>query len=174
MNEFAASIARWSSFFSTLAAVSATLAGLLFVSVTLRHRILHARRLASVRRLALHAFRSFLFLVVLSMTFLVPDPTPVSAGLPLLCIGLYAGVNGLRLMRADHADCEASLIRVPGAGRAYIVSMLTYVGVCASAIGLMAGYAYSTFAIVGFLIWNLARATENAWNVLSVDDHAHE
>lgn len=164
-------IAKWTSFFSTLAGVSATLAGLLFVSVSLRHRILNTPEFAAVKRLALHTFRSFLFLVVLSMTFLIPESSRYGSGLPLACIGFGALLSSFRLLQQDSRHVAVKLVQVPKARYAYIISLLTYLGVIVSAVALMFDYSYSIYFVVGFLIWNLARATESAWALLGVDDH---
>ena len=76
----------WSSFYEVMAGASATLLGLLFVSVSINAAaILSAQHLAS-RRLAEQAFQNFLAVLMVSLLALIPTITLQELGFTTLAV----------------------------------------------------------------------------------------
>jgi hypothetical protein len=88
MDKFAQFVQEWQTFYATIAASSATLVGLLFVAIAVNPTILTRDNNGSLRLLARQTFTSFLYMIAIALTFLIPRADPLGLGLPLLCIGI--------------------------------------------------------------------------------------
>src|SRR5690348_10365253 len=86
MDEFLKQLQAWQPFFITLASVCATLAGLLFVAVSLHPDRAHEQGKAHLRNLAHHTFGDFLQVLFVGIFFSVPLAVPTFYGLATLCI----------------------------------------------------------------------------------------
>ena len=96
MDTFAAQVQEWQLFYATLAGASATLTGLLFVSLSLNIDLLNQPQNAHLMRRAGQAFASFLYILTIALTFLIPDQTPAGLGIVMLILG---GIGFYRLGR---------------------------------------------------------------------------
>ena len=97
---FAEQIATWQAFFTTVAGLAATLAGLLFVGLGLNPRIMAPDGPPGMRVLAAQTFHHFLVLLVISLIALVPDETARPLAITLLFVGVQGVVRlGLDLRR---------------------------------------------------------------------------
>jgi hypothetical protein len=84
MNNFPQMLQSWQPFYTTIATASATLTGLLFVSLSLnRQRLDDAGRLAARR-----AFGNLIDVLMLALIFLIPYGQPYGLGIALLAFGL--------------------------------------------------------------------------------------
>lgn len=72
MHDFSQEIVAWQPFFITLASVCATLAGLLFVAVSLHPDRAHEKDKAHLRNLAHHTFGDFLQVLFVGIFYAVP------------------------------------------------------------------------------------------------------
>jgi hypothetical protein len=88
---FADQIETWQAFFTTVAGLAATLAGLLFVGLGLNPRIMAPNGPPGMRVLAAQTFHHFLVLLVIALIALAPTET----ALPLAVALLIVGVQGL-------------------------------------------------------------------------------
>ncbi|HWI17826.1 MAG TPA: hypothetical protein VNT81_08765 [Vicinamibacterales bacterium] len=162
---FSAQVAEWSAFYTTLAAVAATFAGLLFVSLSIRFAELSSARHADLRRLARHTFGCYLYLVVFSLVILIPGQVPNGVGVPLLIIGTMAMVQTAVQMRAAarEGSRRTALFRL---------SIANYAVLIAVALALMTGRALALYLLVTLTIWQLAWATRMSWDLLFIDPEA--
>lgn len=94
---FGAALAEWSDFFATVAGVSGTLVGLLFVALGINPAIMADDSPAGLRVLSAQTFHSFLVLLMISIVGLVPDDT----GQFLLITLVIVGVQGLVRVATD-------------------------------------------------------------------------
>jgi len=156
---FSAQVAEWSAFYTTLASVAATFAGLLFVSLSIRFAELSAPRHASLRELARHTFSCYLYLVVFALIILIPGQVPNGVGVPLLITGTMAITQTSRQMRtvARAGSPRAALFRLSIANYAVLILV---------AVGLMASIAQVLYILVSLTIWQLAWATRLSWDLL--------
>jgi MFS family permease len=76
LDAFQQHIAAWQPFFITLAGIGATLAGLLFVAISLHPANKHEEAKINLRRLAEHTFADLVQVLFLSMFFIAPGQLP--------------------------------------------------------------------------------------------------
>jgi hypothetical protein len=86
MEAFSQHIAAWQPFFITLATVCATLAGLLFVAISLHPANKDEAGKINLRRLAEHTFADFLLVLFIGLFFSVPGEPPQFYALSTLVI----------------------------------------------------------------------------------------
>ncbi len=90
---FGAELSEWHDFFATVAGVSGTLVGLLFVAVGLNPSIMADESPAGLRILAGQTFHSFLVLLIVGIVGLVPDGTGQSLMITLAIVGVQGVVR---------------------------------------------------------------------------------
>ncbi len=159
---FSAQVANWTAFYSTLAAVAATFAGLLFVSVSIRFTELSSAKHADLRVLARHTFGCYLYLVVFSLVILIPGQQPLGVGLPLAILGLMAVKQTVGQLRAAARLGSRRL-------SLYRLSIASYAVLVAVALALMAGLAVTLYLLMTLTIWQLAWATRLSWDLLFIE-----
>src|SRR5713101_1159897 len=84
---FAQGIQGWHDFYLLVGTAAATLLGLLFVAVSFNLDVIADQSHANLRATAGLTFNSFLYILIFSLLFLIPNPTPLQLGVPLLCVG---------------------------------------------------------------------------------------
>jgi len=99
--DFSQEIVAWQPFFITLASVCATLAGLLFVAVSLHPDRAHAQGKVHLKNLAQHTFGDFLQVLFIGIFFSVPLAPPFFYSVAVLCV-VAAGMKEL-IPRLVHA-----------------------------------------------------------------------
>jgi hypothetical protein len=83
---FSQQILEWQIFFVTVAGASATLMGLIFLSLSLKLDVLRQMKDKKIRQVAWQTFANFFFLIMFALVFLVPQQTLLGLALPLLII----------------------------------------------------------------------------------------
>ena len=111
MYDFARDLAAWQPFFITLAGVCATLAGLLFVALSLHAANLRAAENANLRRLAQHTFGDFILVLFTGLFFIIPGTNPAFLGAVLLMLVVVASRQFPDLMLQALRDHDTSLHR---------------------------------------------------------------
>lgn len=103
MQDFSQEIVAWQPFFITLASVCATLAGLLFVAVSLHPERAREQGKVHLKNLGNHTFADFLQVLFIGLFYSVPLAKAAFYGIATLCI-VGVGVRQLipRLMHAWH------------------------------------------------------------------------
>ena len=86
-------IQSWQAFFTTVAGLAATLAGLLFVGLGLNPRIMAPNGPPGMRVLAAQTFHHFLVLLVISLIALAPTETARPLAVTLLIVGVQGIVR---------------------------------------------------------------------------------
>lgn len=164
MADFIARVAEWTPFYSVLAGVSATFAGLLFVSLSINLETLSGPSGYGIRRLARHTFGCFIYLVIFALIVIIPRQAPIGIGVPLLVTGMMALVQCLRTLRAAarEPDPRQRVREMP----LYRLSMATYVVLLIVSLALLRGWAFALYLLVIVMIWQLSWATRLAWDLL--------
>ena len=102
--EFGAVLAGWHDFFLATAGASAALLGLLFVGVSINLGTIAAAERADLRTRAAQAFSNLVFVVMIALVMLIPDPEPSVIALDLAAVavlGLFrVARNLLTIFRA--------------------------------------------------------------------------
>lgn len=91
------SLARWQPFFTAVAGATATLVGLLFVSLSINREKITTEENRHLLRLAQRSFGDFLFAMFIALLFLVPNHETYGLAGPLF---ILAAVRGWFLIRA--------------------------------------------------------------------------
>lgn len=126
--DFAAQLAEWNGFYSAVAGASATLVGLLFVSLALRPEIMGDRGPAGMQRWAGQTFHDFVMLLSFSLIALIPATGPIGFGAPLAILGTMSLVQTARAAIGVRADPDPRWRGRSGVSR-FLPSLLGY-GIC--------------------------------------------
>ena len=97
--DFAQAIESWHEFYIMTGTAAATLVGLLFVAVTVNVNLLRGSEGHHRRIWARYTFQNFLYVLLVSLVFVMPDQGPLGLALPLLAMGAFALIGAWRLLR---------------------------------------------------------------------------
>jgi hypothetical protein len=155
----------WSEFFSVMAGASATLLGLLFVSVSINATKILSEQHRNSKRLAEQAFQNYLAVLMVSLLALFPSLKPSELGASTLAVTIVWSVWVLvRLYQAliERSD-SASRIYVL---RRQIMSILGFGLLTSAAYRMASGHddTRNTFAAANILL--LFSATTVSWQLL--------
>lgn len=165
MPDFIQELRNWQLFYSTVALASVTLAGLLFVSLSMHRENLKTRKDTLQLRLARGSFGDFLYVLMLGLIFLVPFQAPVGLVVALFVLGLARGLGLIRLMaRSRHSRVEKRSIS--HGMREIGLPLLASLGLMAVSIAIWFGNMTAIFGLVVVVAALLASASWNAWLIL--------
>ncbi|MGH7994463.1 MAG: hypothetical protein ACREDQ_13155 [Limisphaerales bacterium] len=163
---FADRIVQWQPFFITVATLSGTLVGLLFISLSINREAITANR--TLLRLARRSFSDFIFILLISLFFLIPLQGGFHLGIELWAIGVLK----TKLMFQQ-------MLELSGGGQKlswwdltceYVLPVLSTAGL---AIGGWRIYQESLLGVYYFVVpviaTLLATACSNAWRLLIME-----
>jgi hypothetical protein len=168
MDSFTDSLTKWQPFFSTIAAVAATLAGLLFVSLSLNREKITAQENRLLLRLARRSFGDFMYALFIALMFLMPNHMPYPLAIPLIC---FSAVRGWLLVRSI---CHFSKTTWEnhdkfGVWRDLAFQAVTSLGLLVAAVEIYRGEIVATFILVPIISFLLYNASANAWSLLILE-----
>jgi hypothetical protein len=165
LDNFAESLQEWQIFFSTVSLASVTLAGLLFVSLSLRLESIRGPRKLRILRLARGSFGDFLYVLMLGLVFLVPHQVPFGLAVALLVLGAARGVG---LLREALRERKAAAVKgkVGPVLRELGLPALASLGLLVVSIEVLRGETLAVFALVLVVAALLATASWTAWLIL--------
>ncbi len=163
MDQFKQSLQNWQFFFASVATASATLTGLLFVSLSMNRQRLRGANAALTLSIARSTFGDFLYVLMIALVFLVPHPVPLSLIFALLALGIAssAGIvlREIRMYRKAAAHpLDARLIL-----RRVALPSVASIGLLVVAIEIALGHFDAIFGLVGVIAALLVTACWNAW-----------
>jgi hypothetical protein len=165
MNEFLSSLQSWQLFFATVAAASATLTGLLFVSLSLNRDRLSGKRSHIILASARLTFSDFLYVLMIAIVFLVPHQIPLSLTVALLVLGISRGIGliqeYIRHWKGTRAKMDAKVLV-----REFGLPAIASSGLIAVAIAILFGTTISIYGLVGVIAALLLTACWRAWLLL--------
>jgi hypothetical protein len=162
--DFTIALKEWQLFFSTVALASVTLAGLLFVSLSLRFERIRMESFAGTMNLARQSFSDFLYVLMLGLIFLVPHPVPFGLAIALFVMGIARAVGLIRqLIINDHGIRDRQKRRI---FRKTVLSALTALGLIFVAVQILRGEMNSIVILVLVVAALLTTASWNAWLIL--------
>jgi hypothetical protein len=150
----------WQLVYATLAGVTATLSGLLFVSVSVSLNTADGAERQRLLFVATRSFLDFLSVLALSIFFLVPELTVLMAGLSQLMVGLLrTGWHLRHWLRRSHQTQRKNLLQylVP----TFATIALLFAGGFSLALGKFVP-GLTLFAVMGLAFG----ACQNAWRLL--------
>jgi hypothetical protein len=167
MDTFAQRIQEWQMFYATVAGASATLTGLLFVSLSLNVDFLSRKENVDLQRKARQTFGNFIYVIMIALMFLIPRQGPLGLGLPLLFMGGFGiGPRGVVELLVETVREPGDRPRVGYYVHEYGLSLLAYLGLMAVAVTVLFGSVESLYWLVAVVAALLASASRNAWFLL--------
>jgi hypothetical protein len=163
--EFTLVLKDWQLFFSTVALASVTLAGLLFVSLSLRPDLFRDEKNAFYMRLARNSFADFLYVLMLGLIFLVPHPVPMGLAVALFVLGFSRSVGLIRYLPGKHPT-QPRKKRFGHIVREIALPAVSYLGLIVVAVEILRGDLTSIYALVLVIAALLTTASWNAWLIL--------
>ena len=165
MDAFTQQLRDWQLFYSTVALASVTLAGLLFVSLSLHHESIKGRRDTRMLSLARGSFGDFLYLLMIGLVFLVPHQAPFGLAVALFVLG---AARSLGLLRQALRPSRNRLAQRPGSKllREIGLPTLASLGLVVVGIEILRGDMLAIYALVLVVAALLATASWNAWLIL--------
>ncbi len=165
MDNFLRSLLTWQVFYATVAAATATLTGLLFVSLSLNRERLKGSRAHTVLALARRTFGDFLYVLMISLVFLVPHQVPYSLTTALIVLGLSRGI-GLLLEAGRHRKARRARRGFQLIIRDIGLPLLATLGLIVVAIFIAFERTNAIYWLVGVIAALLVTACWNAWLLL--------
>lgn len=162
MNEFNQMLQSWQTFYATIASAAATLAGLLFVSLSINRSLLdeHARLYAR------STFGNLINVLVLALIFLIPHQQAAGLSISLLTFGLAsflgATMQVLPFLRKTKFQAIA-LVRLVALPMALSAAILLL------AFSIYKRHTTAMFWPIGIIVVLLGSASRNAWEILFRD-----
>ena len=165
MPSYAQTLGTWHDFFVTAGAASATLAGLLFVGISLHVRIVATH--VDVRNLARVTLSAFFTVLVISLVMLYPTERPVVTGLALLAATLVSLILIVpAIFGAVVTDRQRALPRRVILTRFGAV-LVTYVGLATVGLLFQRSDSDSAFGLLfSVVVVMLVVAVRNSWDLL--------
>jgi hypothetical protein len=165
LNAFSEQLREWQAFYSTVALASVTLAGLLFVSLSLHPGTGRARSESSLWRLARSSFGDFLYVLMLGLVFLVPHQAQMGLAIALLALGLSRGY-GLARQALQSLKTRPRAQRVAQSLREIALPGLASVILVVVAVEVQVGNMVAIYGLVIVVAALLASASWTAWLIL--------
>lgn len=165
MEEFTQALQDWQLFYSTVALASVTLAGLLFVSVSLRQEHRDGTSVGSVMRLARGSFGDFLYILMLGLVFLVPHQAPIGLSVALFVLGFSRGIGTVRQLWAILGETSGESVGLVSL-RTVGIPLLASLGLIIVGIEVLREDFVSIYGLVIVVAMLLTTASWNAWLIL--------
>jgi hypothetical protein len=155
-------ILNWHDYFVTVAQVSATLAGLLFVGLTIS--LSHVLQGYGYLMRAFTALFLQFEMLLIGLFAIVPGQPPFALGIELIVTGL-AILGGILLFAHNFAESEQSHV-LGSKGPRMVRAVLTYIGTLlpvAAGVGLIAKMPVALYFLIPGEIACLYLSIGNAW-----------
>jgi hypothetical protein len=165
MDAFHQSLQAWQVFYATVAAASATLTGLLFVSLSLNRDRLKGAGAQVILSTARRTFGDFLYVLMIALVFIIPHQVPYSLAIALLALGLSRGVGLVRGATRQKA-ARGKRLAIPGLLRDIGFPLLASLGLIAVAVAVEFGHMNAIYWLVIVVAALLVTACWNAWELL--------
>jgi hypothetical protein len=166
MDAFHQSLQAWQLFYATVAAASATLTGLLFVSLSLNRERLKGARAHITLVTARRTFGDFLYVLMIALVFIIPHQVPYSLAIALLVLGCSRGIGLVRGAIRPKTAHQAWRASAQGSLRDIGFPLLASIGLIAVAIAIEFGQMDAIYWLVIVVAALLVTACWNAWELL--------
>jgi len=161
-------IHAWEPFYTTTGAAVATLAGLLFVSLSLNRDKLTAPENKLMLRLAQRCFADFLFVLFISLVFLIPEQGNHTLAIELLAFSIIRIQRLIRHARDTTHDVSRRLLTRQTI-REYAFHALCLIGFVINSFLIYNGNVLAPYLDALIIIPLIAGACWNAWLLLVME-----
>jgi cytochrome b561 len=169
MESFNDLLTKWQPFFTAVAGVAATLAGLLFVALSINRDKVTAQKSRAWLRAAERSFADFIYVLFIALMFLIPAHETYSLGIPLTCLGTFWGFRLFRSLRRFARDTGDSPMPV-SRFREYGLQMLSFACFIGACIEVYRGALFVTFYLVPVIAMLISNGSRNAWALLIMEN----
>jgi hypothetical protein len=169
MDPFTQALRDWQIFYSTVALASVTLAGLLFVSLSLRQEEKKKKGHKKLIRLARGSFSDFLYVLMLGLVFLVPHRVPFGLAIALFVLGLSRGL-GLVLQVRRSLPSKKGPRTMINTIRETALPFLAAIGLLIVGVEILRNDLEAMYGLVIVVAALLTTASWNAWLILVAED----
>lgn len=166
---FSTTVAGWQTFYVLAGTASATLAGLIFVAVSLHLDLIGEAGIGAIFSLARRTLFSFILVVIVALMFVVPNSEPQRLGWPLVAISiadvLTTVLDGRVVVR--ELKMRAGWQRI--ANRIVppvVLTLVSGIGLVLIAATLLAGSTSYLYWMVPIVVVTLSTAAFNAWELM--------
>ena len=171
MHNFSGDLGQWLPFFTTLTVACATLAGLLFVALSLHASILRSEENINLRRLSTHTFGDFVTIMFIGLFFIAPWPVQTYAAIGALITVIIAfvhtGQRALELLR-EHGTIEHRKYLMARLRLTVLALLLLLIGAVSLLLPLIVnGFNAGMLFIFGGSVILLVSAMKNTWYLLA-------
>ena len=165
MDQFTRQLESWQLFYSTVSLASVTLAGLLFVSLSLHQEAAKGQEDPQLMRLARGSFGDFLYVLMLGLVFLVPHQAPVGLAVALFVLGAARGYGvAHQMLRSRSVPSEKRT--GAQAVREFALPALASAVLIVVGIEVLRGDMVAVYGLVIVVAALLTTASWNAWLIL--------
>lgn len=165
MTPFDELLKSWEAFYLAVATAAATLTGLLFVALSVNLQLLRGPNGPHHRDTAGRTFGDFLFTLMLSLVFLIPNQEPMGFAIALFTLGIARGAALIWQALGARRDASGPS-RTLTVVRDFTLPMLASVGLMLAAARILSGHYGVVILLVGVVSALLVTACQNAWFLL--------
>jgi len=158
----------WEPFFATTGAAVATLAGLLFVSLSLNRDKLTSPENKLMLRLAQRCFADFLYVLFICMIFLIPDQGNHALAIELVGLSMVRIQRLIRHARDTTHDVSRRLLTWQ-TWQEYGFHVFCLTGLVTNSFLIYYGNAIAPYLDAFIIITLIASACWNAWLLLVME-----
>jgi modulator of FtsH protease len=166
MNNFSQLVHEWQIFYATIATASATLVGLLFVSMSLNVRLFTGSVNIGLRMLSRQTLLNFLYIIVFALIFLIPRQGPIGLGLPLMCNGFVGLINNVSNLRTLLSNIPPGIFRRAALAHAAMALTAFLILVIVAFLVMVRASTASLYWLVAPMILLLISASHDTWSLL--------
>lgn len=163
VNDIAEITKQWQTFYGTLGGATATLLGLLFVSLALHSERIHEEENSHFRRLASLTFSNYLMLIIIALPMLVPMRARLQFVIPIAVAGLI-GLFWSIFLRNRDLDKES--LNAQFISRSWRLSFISYIMIVGDSILGYYGPAIALYFLLTPILMLLVVSVRNSWGLL--------
>ncbi len=166
---FSSTVAAWQTFYLLAGTASATLAGLIFVAVSLHIDLVGESGIGAIFTLARRTLFSFILVVIVALMFLVPNQGSQRLGWSLLALGMVDVLQTVFDGRAVATELARSAGWQRIANRIVppvVLMLLSGAGLFLVATTVLAGTTSYLYWMVPIVVLILTTAAFNAWELM--------
>lgn len=168
MNEveaFQRFVERRHDFYLLAGTAAVTLAGLLFVALSIHIDLLIHGSRAHLLTLSRHTLSSFILVLAVSLAFLTPGLRPRILGSELIAFGVVFGAIGFRQLRRP-AQSEDPRLTYDHMKNRFRLPLIGYALIVAVGVAILAGIYEMLYWMVAALCLLLGNAAGTSWELL--------
>jgi hypothetical protein len=166
MNNFTQLVQEWQIFYATIATASATLAGLLFVAMSLNVGMFARSENIGLKKLAIQTLTSFLFIIIFALIFLIPRQDRFGLGIPLMCNGIAGLITTISHHRILFSNIPRGISRRKTCVRAAMTLVAFMTLIIVSFMVMVRASTSSLYWLVAPMILLLTSASLSTWALL--------